>query len=80
MQIIDLEAEHEKRIIKEKKKQKDLKNKILDINKNVVKPMILEIKVKDELIKRLKEENKLNVKDLKMLNTIIRIPKMTTEF
>lgn len=42
--------------------------------------MILEIKVKDELIKRLKEENKLNVKDLKMLNTIIRIPKMTTEF
>lgn len=73
-------AEHEKRIIKEKKKQKNLQNKILDINKNVVKPMILEIKVKDELIKRLKEENKLNVKDLKMLNTIIRIPKMTTEF
>ena len=61
MEIIDLEAEHEKRIIKEKKKQKDLKNKILDINKNVVKPMMLEIKVKDELIKRLKEENKLNI-------------------
>ena len=42
--------------------------------------MLLEIKVKDELIRRLKNENNLNVKDLKMLNTIIRIPKMTTEF
>ena len=42
--------------------------------------MLMEIKVKDELIKRLKEENSLNVKDLKMLNTIIRIPKMTTDF
>ena len=42
--------------------------------------MLMEIKVKDELIKRLKEENSLNIKDLKMLNTIIRIPKMTTEF
>ena len=42
--------------------------------------MMMEIKVKDELIKRLKEENSLNVKDLKMLNTIIRIPKMTTDF
>ena len=46
----------------------------------VIKPMLLEIKIKDELISRIKAENDMNVKDLKMINTIIKIPKMTTEF
>ena len=46
----------------------------------VIKPMLYEIKVKDELISRIRAEYDMNAKDLKMMNTIIRIPKMTSEF
>ena len=41
---------------------------------------MMEIKVKDELARRLKAENDLNLKNLKQLNTIIKIPKLTTEY
>ena len=46
----------------------------------MIGPMMMEIKVKDELIRRVKHENAQNVKDLKMLYTILRIPKMTADF
>ena len=80
MQIIDMSAEHEKQMKKEQRKQKELNKKIQKLNKNMIGPLMIEIKVKDELIRRVKEENALNIKDLKMLYTILRIPKMTADF
>ena len=65
---------------REERKQNKFKKEINHMNYKVIKPMLMEIKIKDELISRLKTENDMNVKDLKMINTIIRIPKMTTEF
>ena len=41
---------------------------------------MMENKVKDEIVKRMKAEHDLNVRDLKMLNTIVRIPTMCLEF
>ena len=80
MQIIDMSAEHEKQMKTEQRKQKELNKKIQKLNKNMIGPLMIEIKVKDELIRRVKEENALNIKDLKMLYTILRIPKMTADF
>ena len=48
--------------------------------KEVIKPLMFEVKVKDEIIKRMKSELDTNIRDLKMLNTIVRIPTMCQEF
>ena len=37
---------------------------------------MLELRLKEEISKRIKAEYDKNVKDLKMLNTIVRIPTM----
>ena len=80
MQIIEINAEHEKKMKDEQRKQKELNKRLKKLNSNMIEPLMMEIKVKDELIRRVKEENAINVKDLKMLYTIIKIPKMTTDF
>lgn len=41
---------------------------------------MLELRLKEEISKRIKAEYDKNVKDLKMLNTIVRIPTMCQEF
>ena len=50
------------------------------MNASIIKPMMMEIKVKDELIRRVKEENAQNMKDLKMLKSILKIPVLCQEF
>ena len=50
------------------------------MNNNIIKPLILEVFTKDECIKRLRTEKELNVRDLKMMNTILRLPKMSSDF
>ena len=50
------------------------------MNNNIIKPLIFEVFTKDELISRLRAEKELNVRDLKMMNTILRLPKMSTDF
>ena len=45
-----------------------------------LKPLFAEIKLKDEIIERhVKEEAKFK-KDMKMLNAIMRIPRLCSEF
>ena len=46
----------------------------------MVKPLTLEVKVLDELIQRLKSIHDTNMRELKMLNTVIRIPKLCQDF
>ena len=65
LEIINLNADHEKFAKREARKQKKLEKEIKDMHTKVIKPMLLEIKVKDELIARLKAENDMNVSDLK---------------
>ena len=50
------------------------------MNYKIIKPMIVELLTKDELIKRLKAENELNVADLKMVSSIIKVPRICTDF
>ena len=79
-EIIDIRAEHEKQLNKENKKKRELKDKIIEMNNNIIKPLIFEVFTKNELISRLHNEKELNVRDLKMMNTILRLPKMSTDF
>ena len=46
----------------------------------MIKPLLLEVKIKEEIMKRLKKDHDLNLKDLKMVNTVLRVPTMTLEF
>ena len=57
-----------------------LKDKIIEMNNNIIKPLIVEVFTKDELIQRLKAENELNVADLKIVSSIIKVPRACTDF
>ena len=50
------------------------------MNNKIIKPLLVEVFTKEELIQRLRAENEINVRDLKMVNTIIKIPRMCTDF
>ena len=64
-EIINLKADHEKEYKAQLKKITELHKVIHDTKKTVIQPLMMEIKVKDELIRRLKSENDLNLKNLK---------------
>ena len=63
-----------------KKMEKTLLGKISELEKSVIKPQYFELKIKDEIIKRYKKEFELNMKDLKMLKSILKIPVLCQEF
>jgi len=46
----------------------------------LIKPLIFELKVCEEITNRAKAEYDKNLKELKMLNTIVRIPHMCEQF
>lgn len=50
------------------------------MHQKIIKPLIIELKVKDELNRRMSAEHDINVRDLKQLNTIIRIPNLCLQF
>ena len=50
------------------------------MNNNVIKPLLKEMLVKTELNSRLRTQYDLNIRDIKKLSTILRIPRMCTEF
>ena len=50
------------------------------MNDKIIKPLIVEVFTKDELIKRLKAENELNISDLKMVSSVIKVPRICTDF
>ena len=57
-----------------------LKDKIVEINNKIVKPLIVEVTTRDKLIKRLKAENEQNISDLKILSSVIKVPRICTDF
>ena len=46
----------------------------------MIKPLTLECKVKDVIIRRVREAHDTNFKELKRVNTILRLPRMCDEF
>ena len=85
--INEMESEFTKQERQAKKKIKNLQTKLSvtqlylkRLYDELVKPLFAEIKLKDEIIERhIKEEAKLN-NDMKMLNSVIRIPRLCGEF
>ena len=46
-------------------------------NKEVVKPLMLEVKLSEEIKQRYKTQYEKNFEDLKILNAIVRLPRMS---
>ena len=62
------------------KMEQNLLSQISKLKNTVIKPLYHELKVKDEIIKRYKKEFELNMRDMKMLKIIIKIPVLCQEF
>ena len=78
--IEELRESHRKQLGEERKKNRELTKNLRRQEALVIKPMLVEIKVKDEIARRLKLELERNLKDIKMLNTILKVPTMCQEF
>ena len=54
----------------------DLTEKLLDQKKNIIEPLIDELKVSEHINKKLRNMHERNVKTLKELIAVLRIPNM----
>jgi len=70
------EMEHESEVEKWKKKIRACMKKLQSQQNDVIKPLLLEMKVRDEIVERLKTDYDCVLRDLKKLNTIVRLPIM----
>ena len=57
-----------------------LQQRIVKLHNQVIKPLLFEIKVSEQLNLRLRAEYDNCAKEVKMLNTTLRIPTMSQEF
>ena len=78
--LIEQKKNEEKRLKIAQKKMKQMFEKIKMQQEKIIKPMLVEIKVKDTIIEQLKSDQAKNARDLKLFNAIIRLPRMTMEF
>ena len=65
---------HEK---ESRKKVQEVMQKLKDQSEKVVKPLIQELKISSELQIRAKKDLDKNIKDMKSLSSILRLPAMT---
>ena len=71
---------HKQLIAKEKEKNRMCRRLMREQQEKVVKPMVLEIAVKDELNKRFKTDFSAIKEAFKKLQTIVRVPVMCLQF
>ena len=76
----DLKKKHNEMVPKAKRKVKEIGEKLKMQQEKVVKPLIRELKINEELTRRLKEQYDKNLREFKALSTIMRIPNMTSDF
>ena len=69
-----------KKLTKKTIKLKETKEQLVKLNKEVVKPLIEEVRIKELLNQRLLEQQAINAYDLKMFNSVIRTPRLCDEF
>ena len=74
------DMEHEAEVEKWKKKIRTCMKKLQSQQDDVIKPLLLEMKVRDEIVERLKQDYDCVLRDLKKLNTIVRLPIMVKRF
>ena len=55
-------------------------DKLKQQQEKVIKPMLLEIKVQNAIIDRLKKDCQLNERDLKRLSAMMKLPRMANYF
>ena len=79
-EITKLKARFEKKLNEKNDKIRTLGEQLVKTQNNVVKPLISEVKVLEALKQRLLKQQDTNAKDLKMLYSIIKIPRLCDEF
>ena len=71
---------HEKEKKEQTKKLTEATKEIVRLNKEILQPMAKECNIKEELIKRLRTENERFSFDFKMVTSILKFPRLCTEF
>lgn len=70
----------EKKLSSKRKKFKETLEQLVKIQNKVVKPLLEEVRKKEELNKRLLKQQAVNAKDLRMLYSVIRTPRLCDEY
>ena len=72
--------QHKSEIDELRTKLKNTKLNLRKLNIDVVKPLLQELKVAEELNQRYKNQYEKNFEDMKILNAILRLPRMSDVF
>lgn len=75
-----MKSEHEIDLNKYKNRAKELHKYLIKMFKEVVNPLKTEVRIRDELAKRLQGEAVIIKKDLKLLSSCLRLPAMCDQF
>ena len=75
-----LKSEHKSEMSKIRTKLKTTKFFLIKTNNDVVKPLMQELKVNEEIKQRYIAQYEKNFEDLKTLNAIVRLPRLSDQF
>ena len=78
--IATMIIEHESELSKLQTKLKNTKLYLTKTNNEVVKPLMQELKIAEELNQRYKTQYEKNFEDLRIMNAILRLPRMSDTF
>ena len=76
----DMVVEHKSAMNTLNTKLKTTQQYLKKTNNEVVKPLMHEIKITEELKQRYKAQYEKNFEDLRILNSIMRLPRMSDQF
>ena len=75
-----MKLSHKEELAKLRAKLKDTQHFLKKTNDEVVKPLMQEIKLAEELKSRYKTQYDKNFEDLRILNAMMRLPRMSDQF
>ena len=78
--ISEQKEAYETKLRRTKAKLKDVHGQLSKMFNDVVKPLLTEVKIKDEINERMRKEVEAHKRDLKLLNACIRMPAMCDQF
>ena len=76
----DTKANLQKKLHNTNKNLFETTQKLKALERNVLKPLNQELRIKDHLNQRLLEQQAINANDLKMLHSVIRTPRLCDQF
>lgn len=69
-----------KKIASLETKNKECLEKLKDQQEKIFRPLLVELSAKENILQTIMKDYDENLRDLKMLNTVVRVPKLSRDF